>query len=312
MRPSCSPPAPFVKASLRALVDRAIDALRTACTLARTPRSLRSSSSVRRPHARRFLHQRRDGAGEGRAHESARARAGARRRAAAVGLMWRRSRSQARHQLPPGAGCLRPRVARSSRAGALRPQRQRRWPHRRRRIRVGQPDRPAARRPRPRGGDRRLHRARPRRQRLEGDARVLLQRCRRADRQPRPLRAGARAGKGPEDPGWPEDGYRGDYILDVAQAYLRGETVEFEDHIVQGAKDPNDFDAIRRFAVAALRREQNADLAAFGVAFDVNLVLAVPGRGRGNGARTGRARPRTRKAARCGCAPPTSATTRTA
>src|ERR671912_1597414 len=57
-------------------------------------------------------------------------------------------------------------------------------------------------------------------------------------------------GKGPDDAGWPEDGYRGDYIAEVAQAYLRGETVEFEDHIVHGAKDPQDFDAIRMFAVA--------------------------------------------------------------
>ncbi|BCT92373.1 arginine--tRNA ligase [Lysobacter helvus] len=79
-------------------------------------------------------------------------------------------------------------------------------------------------------------------------------------------------GKGPDDAGWPEDGYRGDYINDVAQAYLRGETVEFEDHIVHGAKDPADLDAIRAFAVAYLRREQNADLAAYGVAFDVYFL----------------------------------------
>ena len=79
-------------------------------------------------------------------------------------------------------------------------------------------------------------------------------------------------GKGPDDAGWPEDGYRGDYIVDVAQAYLRGDTVEFEDHIVHGAKDPDDFDAIRRFGVAYLRREQNADLAAYGVAFDVYFL----------------------------------------
>jgi len=79
-------------------------------------------------------------------------------------------------------------------------------------------------------------------------------------------------GKGPDDPSWPEDGYRGDYIVDVAQAYLRGDTVEFEDHIVHAAKDPNDFDAIRRFGVAWLRREQNADLAAYGVSFDVYFL----------------------------------------
>jgi arginyl-tRNA synthetase len=79
-------------------------------------------------------------------------------------------------------------------------------------------------------------------------------------------------GKGPDDAGWPEDGYRGDYIVDVAQAYLRGDTVSFEDHSVTGGKDPHDLDAIRRFAVAWLRREQNADLAAYGVAFDVYFL----------------------------------------
>jgi arginyl-tRNA synthetase len=79
-------------------------------------------------------------------------------------------------------------------------------------------------------------------------------------------------GKSPDDAAWPEDGYRGDYIKDVAAAYLRGETVEFEDHAVTGAKDPQDLDAIRRFSVAYLRREQNADLAAYGVAFDVYFL----------------------------------------
>ena len=79
-------------------------------------------------------------------------------------------------------------------------------------------------------------------------------------------------GRTPDDAGWPEDGYRGDYIVDVAQAYLRGDTVAFEDHSVTGAKDPQDLDAIRRFAVAYLRREQNADLAAYGVGFDVYFL----------------------------------------
>jgi arginyl-tRNA synthetase len=79
-------------------------------------------------------------------------------------------------------------------------------------------------------------------------------------------------GKGPEDEGWPEDGYRGEYIRDVAQAYLAGASVEIEGHTVVAARDPDDLDAIRRFAVAYLRREQNADLAAFGVAFDVYFL----------------------------------------
>ena len=79
-------------------------------------------------------------------------------------------------------------------------------------------------------------------------------------------------GVSPDDAGWPEDGYRGEYIKDVAAAYLRGDTVEFEDHAVTAARDPNDLDAIRHFAVAYLRREQNADLAAYGVGFDVYFL----------------------------------------
>ena len=79
-------------------------------------------------------------------------------------------------------------------------------------------------------------------------------------------------GRTPDGEGWPEDGYRGDYIVEVANAYLRGDTVESEDHAVIAARDPDDLDAIRRFAVAWLRREQNADLAAFGVSFDVYFL----------------------------------------
>ncbi|KRA46236.1 arginine--tRNA ligase [Pseudoxanthomonas sp. Root630] len=75
-------------------------------------------------------------------------------------------------------------------------------------------------------------------------------------------------GKSPDSEGWPEDGYRGDYIADVAQSYLNGDSVEVDGHVVTGEKDPQDLDAIRRFAVAYLRREQNLDLAAFGVSFD--------------------------------------------
>ncbi|HET9190532.1 MAG TPA: arginine--tRNA ligase [Rudaea sp.] len=79
-------------------------------------------------------------------------------------------------------------------------------------------------------------------------------------------------GKGPDDAGWPEDGYRGEYIKDVAQAYLDGSSIEMDGQTIVGAKDANDLDAIRRFAVAYLRREQNADLAAFGVRFDVYFL----------------------------------------
>ena len=76
----------------------------------------------------------------------------------------------------------------------------------------------------------------------------------------------------PDDPRWPAGGYRGDYIIDVANAYMRGDSIEFESHTVVGEKDIQSLDAIRRFAVAYLRREQNADLAAFGVSFDVYFL----------------------------------------
>jgi arginyl-tRNA synthetase len=73
----------------------------------------------------------------------------------------------------------------------------------------------------------------------------------------------------PGDAGWSEDFYQGDYIADVARAYLDGATVELDGQQVVGAGDVEDYDAIRRFAVAWLRREQNLDLEAFRVSFDV-------------------------------------------
>ena len=57
----------------------------------------------------------------------------------------------------------------------------------------------------------------------------------------------------PGDAGWPAEGYAGDYIEDIAKEIA----------------DPNDLDAVRRHAVAYLRKEQDADLQAFGVHFDV-------------------------------------------
>jgi len=76
-------------------------------------------------------------------------------------------------------------------------------------------------------------------------------------------------GLGPEDPAFPADGYRGEYIGDIAQNYMAGRAVSAAsvDEVV-GTGDPEDLDAIRRFAVASLRHEQDLDLQAFGVAFD--------------------------------------------
>jgi len=72
----------------------------------------------------------------------------------------------------------------------------------------------------------------------------------------------------PDDANWPDDGYRGEYILDLATAYLAKESVQAADRDITAAGDADDLDAIRDFAVAWLRREQDADLQAFAVKFD--------------------------------------------
>jgi len=76
----------------------------------------------------------------------------------------------------------------------------------------------------------------------------------------------------PEDPRWPPDGYRGDYIAELAQAYLRGAAVDARDRHVIGSGDAEDLEDIRQFAVAYLRREQDLDLKAFAVHFDVYFL----------------------------------------
>jgi arginyl-tRNA synthetase len=60
-------------------------------------------------------------------------------------------------------------------------------------------------------------------------------------------------GLAPGSPGWPADGYAGEYIGDIAKEL----------------SDTDDLDAVRKYAVAYLRKEQDADLQAFGVKFDV-------------------------------------------
>ncbi|WP_417422207.1 arginine--tRNA ligase [Halomonas sp.] len=77
---------------------------------------------------------------------------------------------------------------------------------------------------------------------------------------------------GPDDESWPEDGYRGEYITDVANDYLAGKTVTADDREVTAKADADDLDAIQEFAVAWLRREQDLDLKAFGVEFDVYFL----------------------------------------
>ena len=75
-------------------------------------------------------------------------------------------------------------------------------------------------------------------------------------------------GKGPTHKDWPTDGYQGGYIDDVAAAYVACETVHAADREITAAGDIEDLNAIREFAVACLRREQDQDLRAFQVVFD--------------------------------------------
>ncbi|WP_218314309.1 arginine--tRNA ligase [Halomonas sp. 18071143] len=79
-------------------------------------------------------------------------------------------------------------------------------------------------------------------------------------------------GLGPEDESWPADGYRGEYIVDVANDYMAGKTVTADDRKVTAKADADDLEAIQAFAVAWLRREQDLDLKAFGVEFDVYFL----------------------------------------
>jgi arginyl-tRNA synthetase len=58
----------------------------------------------------------------------------------------------------------------------------------------------------------------------------------------------------------PEGGYHGEYIREIAERYAEEHPLKPGEHA--------DMDSIREFAVAALRKEQDLDLQAFGVKFD--------------------------------------------
>lgn len=72
-----------------------------------------------------------------------------------------------------------------------------------------------------------------------------------------------------EHESFPEDGYRGEYINDIAAAFLAKHTVVADDIEVTASGDINDLDSIRAFSVAYLRHEQDLDLKAFKINFDV-------------------------------------------
>ena len=73
----------------------------------------------------------------------------------------------------------------------------------------------------------------------------------------------------PDDTNFPKDGYRGEYILEIADAYANCKTVEVDGEIVKSNGNPDDVENIKKFSVAFLRKEQNIDLDAFQTTFDV-------------------------------------------
>jgi len=74
----------------------------------------------------------------------------------------------------------------------------------------------------------------------------------------------------PGDAGWPEAAYNGEYIQDIADDFLAKKSVQpFDGDPVKATGKADDLDAIRRFAVAYLRHEQDIDLQKFGVRFDI-------------------------------------------
>ena len=56
---------------------------------------------------------------------------------------------------------------------------------------------------------------------------------------------------------FPADGYHGEYVREIAEKYLE-----------TGNKDGENLEEVTRFAVAAIRKEQDLDLQAFGIRFD--------------------------------------------
>ena len=73
----------------------------------------------------------------------------------------------------------------------------------------------------------------------------------------------------PSDPAFPEDGYRGEYIVEIANTFLNKDSIECEGKTIQASGNIDDLESIRQFSVAYLRHEQDQDLNAFQIKFDV-------------------------------------------
>ena len=80
----------------------------------------------------------------------------------------------------------------------------------------------------------------------------------------------ARAKKiGPADKEFPKDGYQGEYINEIADGFLSKAEFNFKSNMIRPSGDIENLQALKEFSVAYLRHEQDLDLEAFNVDFNV-------------------------------------------
>ena len=80
----------------------------------------------------------------------------------------------------------------------------------------------------------------------------------------------ARAKKiSPGDKEFPKDGYQGEYINDIAGSFLSNSEFNFNGNMIRPSGDAENFQDLKEFSVAYLRHEQDLDLEAFNVNFDI-------------------------------------------
>ena len=72
-----------------------------------------------------------------------------------------------------------------------------------------------------------------------------------------------------DDPKYPTDGYHGDYINDISQAFLSMKTIKCQGQTIKASGKIEDTESIQNFSIAYLRNEQDQDLMAFRTKFDV-------------------------------------------
>ncbi len=80
----------------------------------------------------------------------------------------------------------------------------------------------------------------------------------------------ARAKKiSPTDEEFPKDGYQGEYINEIADAFLSKAEFNFKSNMIRPSGNAENLQALKEFSVAYLRHEQDLDLEAFNVDFNV-------------------------------------------